>query len=247
MKLNTKQTQQVADFLRTYTQLSYATQEELLDHLCCEIEDAMRGGASFEEAFKAVQGRWNEDEVQKIHSSTQNKSFMIKIFLAASLAAILTLSPWLVADQFPSSGAAPLPETTTSALDPPNNCPLPVENCSLHHGFGPRWHPITKKKVLHRGIDYQAPMGTEVSAAGEGIVSEAGHKGAYGYCIVIQHDDTYQTLYAHLSRVDVAVGDEIKAGAPIGAVGSSGASTGPHLHFEILENGAPVDPELYIP
>lgn len=247
MKLNLIQTQQVADFLHTYTCLSTAVQEELLDHLCCGIEDAMRRGSTFEEAFAAARGRWNEDEVRKIHSSTQNQSFMIKLFLAASLAALFTLSPWTLSEEPAPAIASLTTEGCDMSSDPPRTCPLAAAACSSHHGFGMRIHPITKAEVLHRGVDYRASMGTPVQAAGRGTVVEAGEQGAYGYCILIRHDDIYHTRYAHLSKIDVQVGDELDAGATIGAVGSTGASTGPHLHFEILVDGEPVDPAMYIP
>jgi murein DD-endopeptidase MepM/ murein hydrolase activator NlpD len=106
---------------------------------------------------------------------------------------------------------------------------------------------LTKKKRFHQGVDLRAAQGTPVLAAGAGKVLEAGPKGAYGNCIIIVHDEIYQTLYAHLESVDVKAGDYLTAGQIIGTVGSTGVSTGPHLHYEVIKNGEKVNPADYLP
>ncbi len=113
--------------------------------------------------------------------------------------------------------------------------------------FGYRLHPILGYERLHAGVDISAPSGTEIFAAGSGKVIGAGVAGGYGNRIIIDHGGGLATLYAHLSRMSVAVGDSVVAGDLIGYVGSTGLSTGPHLHFETRENGTPVDPLNYIP
>jgi peptidoglycan hydrolase-like protein with peptidoglycan-binding domain len=103
--------------------------------------------------------------------------------------------------------------------------------------FGMRWGR------LHAGIDFGAPTGTPVGAGGRGTVVAAGwNSGGYGNLVVIQHRLGYQTWYAHLSSVSVSTGQGVSGGTRIGAVGSTGHSTGPHLHFEVRHNGTPVDP-----
>lgn len=95
---------------------------------------------------------------------------------------------------------------------------------------------------FHGGIDLVAPSGTPVLAARGGSVAFVGWAGAYGYAVYLDHEGGWQTRYAHLSRIDVRVGDRVRQGAPVGAVGSTGASTGPHLHFEIRHEGRALDP-----
>lgn len=108
--------------------------------------------------------------------------------------------------------------------------------------YGWRIHPITGQKSLHTGVDLPAPGGTAILAAGTGKVIMAGWYGAYGNAVIIDHGGGYTSLYGHQSRLGVSVGDEVKAGEVIGYVGTTGWSTGNHLHFEIRVNGNPTDP-----
>lgn len=113
-------------------------------------------------------------------------------------------------------------------------------------GFGPRLDPMGGSQGFHAGLDIAAPQGTPVVAAAAGEVIHAGPAGTYGNLVTIRHRDGSETRYGHLSAVGVKVGDRIGAGAPIGAVGSTGRSTGPHLHFEVRHHGGAVDPRPYL-
>lgn len=99
---------------------------------------------------------------------------------------------------------------------------------------------------FHGGIDVVAPSGTPVVAARGGRVTFAGWSGAYGYAVFVDHETGWQTRYAHLSRIDVRLGDVVRQGVPIGAVGSTGASTNPHLHFEVRFEGRALDPLQFV-
>ncbi len=109
-------------------------------------------------------------------------------------------------------------------------------------GFGMRYHPILGYPRLHRGIDFGAPAGTAIYAVAGGTVSFAGRHGGHGNYVCIDHGRGLATCYAHLSRIDVTSGVRLGAGAMLGAVGSTGLSTGPHLHYEVYRDGRPVDP-----
>ena len=109
-------------------------------------------------------------------------------------------------------------------------------------GFGMREHPILQTMRAHMGVDYAAPVGTQVISVADGVVAESGFQGAYGNKVVIQHNAKQSTAYAHLSRISVRKGQTVKQGDIVGAVGSTGLSTGPHLHFEFRINGRHVDP-----
>ena len=111
--------------------------------------------------------------------------------------------------------------------------------------FGLRVHPITGQKKSHTGIDIASNQGTAVYASDGGSVTLAGWNGGYGNCIMIDHGNGYVTLYGHLSSISVSVGQTVSQGTTIGAVGSTGNSTGPHLHFEVLKNGTRIDPEQF--
>ena len=109
-------------------------------------------------------------------------------------------------------------------------------------GFGMRTHPILGATRLHTGVDWTAPMGTAVVAAVRGRVIAAGTEGAYGKRVIVDHGASYQTMYAQLGTITVAVGDCVAAGDLIGTVGVSGLTTHPHLHFEVRHKGQPIDP-----
>ncbi|MDP9387842.1 MAG: peptidoglycan DD-metalloendopeptidase family protein [Actinomycetota bacterium] len=113
--------------------------------------------------------------------------------------------------------------------------------------FGPRVHPIFGTPRMHDGVDFGAGMGTPIRAAAAGTVVFAGPRGGYGDTTIIDHGGSVGTLYAHQSAISVMPGTVVAAGQVIGAVGSTGFSTGPHLHFEVRINGVPVDPLLHLP
>ena len=113
-------------------------------------------------------------------------------------------------------------------------------------GFGPRVDPLGAGQGFHPGLDIAAAQGTPVVAAAGGKVVHAGPAGTYGNMIAVRLPDGTETRYAHLSAVGVKVGQQVTAGAPLGAVGSTGRSTGPHLHFEVRRDGHAVDPRPYL-
>lgn len=125
----------------------------------------------------------------------------------------------------------------------------PVANKDLRRlasGFGMRIHPIYKIAKMHTGLDFTADVGTEIYATGDGSVEAVDSKlSGYGHHVIINHGFGYQTLYAHMSRVTVRPGEKVKRGQVIGYVGNTGTSTGPHLHYEVVKNGAKVDPAFY--
>ncbi len=112
--------------------------------------------------------------------------------------------------------------------------------------FGMRLHPILGYYRMHAGVDFRAGYGQEIKAGGSGRVILAGVRGGYGNTIIIDHGGGMTTLYAHQSSLNVSYNDQVSAGEIIGYVGSTGLSTGPHLHFEVRINGTPVDPQDYL-
>jgi murein DD-endopeptidase MepM/ murein hydrolase activator NlpD len=118
----------------------------------------------------------------------------------------------------------------------------PVEFSRVSSGFAMRMHPILNSWRQHNGIDYAAPTGTTVRSVGDGTVEFAGTQSGYGNIVIVNHRNHQQTAYAHLSRVDVKVGQSVSQGQTVGAVGSTGWATGPHLHFEFRVNGEYQDP-----
>jgi len=120
----------------------------------------------------------------------------------------------------------------------------PLNMSRISSRFGLRHHPVLRFTRLHAGVDFAAPPGTPILAAGAGRVVEAGPNGGYGRWIKISHSDGLATGYAHLSRIAPGMrrSARVKQGQVIGYVGSSGLSTGPHLHFEVHRGGTPVDP-----
>ena len=119
----------------------------------------------------------------------------------------------------------------------------PINGARLSSPFGMRKHPIDGFNKMHRGTDFAAPMGTPIMASGDGVVKKAGWCGGGGNCVVIRHNSTYQTVYAHMSKFAKGIksGIRVKQGQTIGYVGSTGKSTGPHLHYEVIVNGKKIN------
>lgn len=120
----------------------------------------------------------------------------------------------------------------------------PLEFSRVTSGFAMRLHPLLQSMRAHRGVDYGAPAGTPVRSVGDGVVEFAGWQNGYGNVVQVRHGKERSTLYAHLSRMDVRKGQSVEQGERLGAVGSTGWATGPHLHFEFHVNGQHVDPLL---
>jgi len=156
----------------------------------------------------------------------------------------------------PPIGHAPLdPARTAAAALPRHEDPqlegaphfiLPVAG-RPSSGYGLRADPVHGNMINHPGFDLAARAGTEVAAAARGTVVHAGPAGTYGNLVTLRHDNGFETRYAHLSSVDVKIGDLVEAGTELGKVGSTGYSTGPHLHFEVRHDGKAIDPAPLLP
>jgi murein DD-endopeptidase MepM/ murein hydrolase activator NlpD len=135
-------------------------------------------------------------------------------------------------------------DSETESVDMPFANPLPEGKVTSR--FGNRMHPIYKVVRFHNGIDLKAPMGAKIFAAAAGKISWAEEDKAYGKKITISHANDFETVYAQLSKILVKKGQSVKKGELIALVGSSGISTGPHLHFELRRYGKPVNPESFV-
>ncbi len=216
-------------------QLSYEPlQEEFLDHLCCGIEEEMEAGYSFDQALAKTFALFPDQEFQKIEQQTlfitRKKHPLMKAFSLFVLSLVLAIPSvyWL------------------SNAEPPSISPIGGKY-KISSSFGLRMHPIHKEKKMHKGIDIVAPIGTPVLATSDGeVIKVVEIDTGYGNHIVIQHDKEHKSVYAQLHEIKVVLGQQVKIGEVIGTVGSSGASTGPHLHYEVLVNGANQDPADFI-
>ena len=120
----------------------------------------------------------------------------------------------------------------------------PMEFSRVTSGFAMRFHPILQEWKAHLGVDYGAPTGTSVRTVGDGTVEFAGVQNGFGNVVIVKHGNSTETVYAHLSRINVRPGEKVEQGQNIGAVGATGWATGPHLHFEFRVNGIHRDPLL---
>lgn len=161
--------------------------------------------------------------------------------LFASWTAIEKTTPTLGNGTDVVAYSSPLPQR---AISVPSR--MPLEGAALTSGFGMRTHPVLGGRRQHTGIDLAAPTGTPVYATADGIVSRADWYSSYGLFISVNHGAAMETRYAHLSRLAVAAGDSVKKGDLIGYVGSTGRSTGPHLHYEVRVDGLAVNPIPYM-
>ncbi|MEL6968248.1 MAG: M23 family metallopeptidase [Pseudomonadota bacterium] len=122
----------------------------------------------------------------------------------------------------------------------------PTPGSAISSQFGTRRDPFTGRRAIHAGLDYRAKTGTPIYATAGGKIIRAGRRGGYGKLVEISHGNGMSTRYAHMSRINVTKGSRVKRGQMIGRVGSTGRSTGPHLHYEVRRNGRPVNPIHYV-
>ncbi len=194
----------------------------------------------------------DEDGQGGLGNCTMTDTMDVELGQALTRAGGFGLTPVLLSafdKQLPAASAgAPTSMATPASVPVPVPVPVsaPVDTTSpggpVTSGFGWRKDPLTGAARFHKGIDVAQPVGTDVISAGAGKVVEAGTQGGYGTTIVIDHGNGRQTRYAHLSAAGVAVGQSVESGQVIGKTGNSGRSTGPHLHFEVTQDGRPVDP-----
>ncbi|MBN8481529.1 MAG: M23 family metallopeptidase [Xanthomonadales bacterium] len=123
---------------------------------------------------------------------------------------------------------------------------MPVAHGYVVSGYGTRSDPITGRQAVHLGVDFDVPLGSDVLAVAEGVVSYSGMRAGYGYTVEIDHGNGYMTRYAHNSLNVVEAGARVHVGDVVAKVGSTGRSTGPHCHFEVWLNGRPVNPMAYV-
>ena len=123
---------------------------------------------------------------------------------------------------------------------------MPLEDAKLTSDYGMRTHPVLRRHMGHKGVDLAAPTGTPIYATADGLVSKAERFSSYGKFVSIEHGARIQTRYAHMSRIAVSDGARVKKGDLIGYVGSTGRSTGPHLHYEVRIDGEAVNPVPYM-
>ncbi len=131
----------------------------------------------------------------------------------------------------------------TARLMPIHN---PAPGKAVTSSFGVRRDPFLRKPAMHAGIDFRATTGTPVRSAGSGTVTKAGWNGGYGRMVEVDHGHGFTTRYAHMSRVSVKKGQQVDTSTVLGEVGSSGRSTGPHLHYEVRRDGKPIDPLRFL-
>lgn len=123
---------------------------------------------------------------------------------------------------------------------------MPISNTYITSGFGTRADPFGRGRANHRGMDFHARVGDPVMSVADGVVSFSGVKGGYGNVVEVDHGNGYKTLYAHNSRLTVREGNLVRAGQEVAKAGSSGRSTGAHVHFEVWERGNPVNPRKFL-
>jgi len=123
---------------------------------------------------------------------------------------------------------------------------VPVDGVKLTSDFGMRWHPVLGGRRQHKGVDLAAPIGTPIHAAADGVVGRADWFSGYGLYVAIEHGGEIETRYGHMSRLNVAAGQTVHKGDIIGYVGTTGRSTGPHLHYEVRVAGEAVNPMPYL-
>ncbi|WP_421870952.1 peptidoglycan DD-metalloendopeptidase family protein [Marinoscillum sp.] len=191
--------------------------------------------------------------IQMMNRNKSNKMSLVSLaLLIPTLFGLVVLFSFeMKAPEASMSDVIELPRKvvmTVQAGEKPSILPIRSDGSfRISSSFGMRTDPFSKERKMHHGMDFAGKTGTEIIASADGeVVKVENQPNGYGKYIVVKHDDTYRTKYAQLSEQLVKVGDQVKKGQVIGEMGSSGRSTAPHLHYEVIENGKYVDPKLFI-
>lgn len=174
--------------------------------------------------------------------------YAIAVCVLVAMMVIPSFSQWVESQTVVKSiQAIVLPQQVQSSLPRPGKIVFPTSaNSPITSEFGWRIHPITGERRFHSGIDFGAAKGSPIYAVDAGRVESAGERGGYGNAVVVQHKARISTLYGHASQLYVSTGQWVQRGQMIAAVGSTGLSTGPHLHFEVRVNGVAQNPRPYL-
>ncbi len=221
--------------------------KKLLDTLKSQSEDIAKYGSSLEEETKRIEqitSKLKNIEEDIIYQQRKQKEILSKLrqetamyesserqLERESIKLVYKISEL-------STGKNDNPESTGSFSYP--------VRAPITSPFGPRRHPIFGVRSMHSGIDLAAPYGTPIKASEGGVVIYSGWYGGYGKVVILDHAKGFSTLYAHLSSTKVTVGARVRQGEVVGFEGSTGYATGPHLHFEVREQGKPKNPVIYL-
>jgi len=204
--------------------------EEYLDHYMSQLESGAEGDKSFQQALKEVKSsidRLNGNAIVWSYYSIHYKNKFMMVITILALFSFFNL-PFV------------------SENEPPSIAPVEGHNYLISSTFGNRVHPKSKMVKFHKGLDIKGSLGDKIVAPSGGIISETGFKEGIGHYIVIKHDEVYSSRYHHLSKIAVSKNHKVNIGDKIGEIGTSGWSSGPHLHYEVLKNGKNVDPALFL-
>ena len=241
---------QIVDQIRLRKFNNREIEDELIDHFCTKYEEQARTAPEAEIILSEIIFEIRNLELSNLKKerkimTTQNLLITIALLLISSFTAINYTNSQSDEDVAVSQLAvSSTVDFKVEFEDPPFGSPIP--NAEVVSGFGQRKHPITKKMKLHKGCDLKAALGTHVISVEKGTVSDCGYHEKNGYYIEIKHDEVYSTRYHHLSVIDVKKGEQIEKLQKIGEVGSTGLSTAPHLHYEIIKSGEWVDVSEYL-
>ncbi len=211
--------------------------EEMMDHYLSDIETQIDLGISPQ---IAVLSTFQKIELTDFNNLQKKKNLSLYMMLIPIF--LLSISIYIYQNNIVPLNFEFGEKSTEIA---PDGWPLEETMITITSNFGIRFHPILKSPKLHKGIDIQANIGTPVFATGTAIVKETGFTTKAGNYVILAHNNRFSSRYYHLSSIDVKNNDKVTKGSLIGKVGNTGVSLAPHLHYEILDKGVPLDPLEY--
>ena len=215
--------------------------DEMLDHYLSEVEIMTSHSISHQESLRLTYQNISNTDFSFLNKKSRQKWWFV---IAIGMMLLSAAFAYVYNNSFSDSNTFenPLP----SEFEAPKGWPLEDPIATISSEFGMRINPVSKAKVLHKGIDIIAKQGTLVLATGDAIVKEIGYSEKSGNYIILKHNDRYSTRYTHLSEILVRSNQSVSSGTNIGTVGSTGQSRGPHLHYEIIDGKIHIDPLIIV-
>lgn len=232
----------IIDLLKLSGVTDNQTLEELTDHYLSHIETEVNRGVNLQQTIRDTYQEIAQLDTTQLKKTKKSNHYKYILFFGFLILGMVVF----ILNKNDIDLSSQLVSTETLSASPPTGYPIHQSDFEIYSEFGMIKHPLMNKKMQHQGIDIRADIGTTVLSTGYGKIIESGFSKKAGNFIVIKHNEVYSTKYFHLSEIFVQDNEIVEEGQIIASVGNTGMSSMPHLHYEIVKDGVPINPRPFV-